>query len=111
MDINNTFYLTCEENKCVALQAIVGGLANCFCALVSSAAKSHSAEPWSWPVYERELDNSALKYANIHLMLGSNTKGVGEGWERTRGERMRQNSDARVNEEIQGTHLRFETPQ
>lgn len=69
MDINNTLYLTCEQNRCATLQAIVGGRANCFCVLVSSAAKLHSAEPQTWPVHERELDNRALKYANIHLTV------------------------------------------
>lgn len=67
MDINNTLYLTRGQNERSVLQATVGGCANCFSVLVSSAAKLHSAEPRTWPVHERELDNSALKYANIHL--------------------------------------------
>lgn len=78
MDINNTFYLTCEENKCFALQAAVGGCANCFSVLISSAAKPHSAEPRSWLPHERELDNRALKYANIHLTAWQKHKGEGE---------------------------------
>lgn len=86
MDINNTLYLTCEQNGCTVLQATVGSRANCFCVLVSSAAKLHSAEQRTWPAHERELDNRALKYANIHLTAWQQYKGDGRERE---GKRMR----------------------
>ncbi len=97
MDINNTLFLTREQNGCTVLQATVGGRANCFCVPLSSAAKLHSAEPRTWPAYEKELDNRALKYANIHLTAWQSYKGNREGRERMKANET-EKGEALVNE-------------
>lgn len=96
LDINNPLDLTCERKKCAALEAVVGDRANCFCAFVSSTAKLHCAEPWTWPAHESEHVGQHGSKICQHPFdgLAPTQRGWGKGRSKRAGMRLTERWDA-----------------